>query len=254
MATERQIRILQLLSRHDSLEVSKLSDLLQVSPSTIRRELTVIEGSGLVVREHGTARLPSPIRYELPFEERAACQIEAKRKIAAAAARLVEPGQVVGLSGGTTATGLARQLRAMEEVTIVTNAVNIALELQAQSIKRVMVTGGIVNQGSYDLVGDLAVQGLQSVHLDLAFQGVSGIDLTFGFTVADEPDAVVARALKAASDRTVIIADHTKIGKATFARFCTLADVDMLITDDGVTTGQCAALEDAGLTVVIAED
>ena len=254
MATERQIRILQLLSRSDSLEVTKLSELLQVSPSTIRRELTVMEESGLLVRTHGMARLPSPIRYELPFEERAAHQIEAKRKIAAAAKRLVEPGQVVGLSGGTTATELARQLRAMEDVTIVTNAVNIALELQGQSTKRVMVTGGIMNQGSYDLVGDLAVQSLQNVHLDLAFQGVSGIDLNFGFTVADEPDAVVARALKAASDRTVIIADHAKIGKATFARFCTLPEVDMLITDDGITSEQCATLEEAGLIVVMAEE
>ena len=254
MATERQIKILQLLSRHETLEVTKLSELLDVSPSTIRRELMTMENSGLLVRTRGMARLSSPIRYESPFEERAASQVEAKRTIAATARRFVRPGQVVGLSGGTTSTELARQLRVMEDVTVVTNAMNVALELQAGIGKRVMVTGGILNQDSYDLVGDQAVQSLQSVHLDLAFQGVSGIDLDFGFTVADEPDAVVARALKAASDQIIIIADHTKINKATFARFCRLADVDMLITDDGITDRQRAELDQAGLKVLVAED
>lgn len=252
MATERQIQILQLISRHNALEVTQLSEALQISPSTIRRELTAMEQNGLLVRKHGQAQLPSPIRYELPFEERAARQVEAKRKIAAKAKSLVKPGQVVGLSGGTTSTEVARQLRAMAEVTIVTNAVNIALELKAPG-KRVMVTGGILNQDSYDLVGDLAVQSLQNVHLDLAFQGVSGIEVNFGFTVADEPDAVFARALQAASDRLIIVADHSKINKVRFARFCPLAEVDLLITDDGLTGEQRAALEEAGLAVLVAD-
>lgn len=252
MTTNRQIQILQHLTRHDCLEVTQLSELLQVSPSTIRRELKVLEKSGLLERSHGAARLPAPIRYELPFEKRASRQVKAKRKVAAMARQLIKPGQVVGLSGGSTATELARQLRTVGDITVVTNALNIALELRGQLSKRVIVIGGIMNQDSYDLVGDLAVQGLQNVHLDLAFQGVSGIDLKFGFSVADEPDAVVARALQAAADQTIIIADHTKIDKATFARFCPLTEVGMLITDDGISNKQRVSLEQRGLKVLVA--
>ncbi len=252
MATDRQIKILQNLTKHECLEVAQLSDMLSVSPSTVRRELTAMEKSGLLVRVHGAAKLPSPIRYELPFEQRAAQQIEAKRKIAATACSMVEPGQVVGLSGGTTTTEIARQLRTRKDVTIVTNALNIALESQRQLSKRVVVIGGILNEDSYDLVGDLAVQSLQHIHLDVVFHGVSGIDLKFGFSVADEPDAVVGRALKAAADKMVIVADHAKIGKTTFSRLCPLTHVDMLITDDGISPEHQQTLEHTGLNVRLA--
>jgi DeoR family transcriptional regulator of aga operon len=251
--SDRQAKILQHLTKHHILEVSELSDLLQVSPSTIRRELKVMEKGGLLVRSHGIARLPTPIHYELPYENRAAQQVDAKRKIAALAKRLIKSRSVVGLSGGTTITELARQLRVMEDATIVTNAVNVAIELQGKLGQRVIVTGGMMNQNSYELVGDLASQSLQNVHLDKVFLGASGIDAGFGVSMADEPEAVVARAFKAAADQAIVIADCTKIGKATFARFCPLAEVDILITDDGITPEQRAILEETGLTVYIAE-
>jgi DeoR family transcriptional regulator of aga operon len=254
MTTNRQMQILQHLSRHDSLEVGQLSDLLQVSPSTIRRELRVMQKSGLLRRTHGTAQLPTPIHYELPYENRAAHQIEAKRKIAAAAKQLISSELVIGLSGGTTCTELARYLRAMEHITVVTNAVNIALELQGQLGKRVIVTGGQLNQDSYELVGHLVAQSLESMHLDLAFLGATGVDLAFGFSVADEPEAVASRAFMAAAERTITLADHSKIGKATFARLCPLTAVDLLITDEGITSEQQARLHEAGLKVLVAKE
>jgi DeoR family transcriptional regulator, aga operon transcriptional repressor len=250
--TDRQTKILHYLTQHHYLEVAQLSHLLQVSPSTIRRELTLMEKVGLLIRSHGTARLPNPIRYEDDYENRAAHQVEAKRKIAAAAKGLIRPGQVVGLSGGTTSTSLARQLRTMKEITIVTNAVNIALELQGQGGNRVMVTGGFLNQNSYELVGDLVTQSLRNVHLDLAFLGASGLHIEFGFSMADEPEAVVGRAFKATAAQTIILADHTKIGKVNFVRFCALAEIDLLITDDGISSEQREALAGAGLQVLVA--
>jgi len=252
MTTDRQVKILQYLTEHATLEVGQLSELLQTSPSTIRRELKVLEQNGLLVRNHGNAQLHAPIRYELPFEKRAVQQAEAKRKIAMAAREIIQPGQVIGLSGGTTTTELARQLRPMGGITIVTSAINIALELQGQSNKRVMVTGGILNQESYELAGDQAVQSLGNVHLDVMFHGASGIDVDFGISLADEPDAVVARAFKAASDRLVILADHSKVGQKTFARFCGLTEVDFLITDEGLDADQQAVLAAGGLPIQIA--
>ncbi len=253
MTTARQLKILQHLTQHNSLEVGRLSELLDVSPSTIRRDLRVMQKSGLLQRTHGTAQIPTPIRYELPYENRAAQHVEAKRKIAAAAKQLIEPELVIGLSGGSTCTELARQLRAMEHITVVTNAVNIALELQGQLGKRVIVTGGLLNQDSYELVGNLVAQSLQNMHLNLAFLGASGVDVDFGFSMADEPEAVASRAFMAAAEQTVILADHSKLGKATFARLCPLIDVDLLITDDGISPEHHLALQNAGLKVLVAE-
>lgn len=253
MPTERQMQIMQHLAQHESSEIAELSELLKVSPSTIRRELRILENNGLLLRSHGAARLPVPIRYKDIYEHRAAQQIEAKKKIATAAKRLIKPGQVIGLSGGTTNTELARRLRAVTDVTIVTNAVNVALELQGFG-NPVIVTGGGLNQHSYELVGDLQTQSLQNMRLDIAFLGVNGINIEFGFSMHDEPEAVASRAFKAASRQTIIIADHTKIGKATFARFCALNEVDLLITDDGLPNDQQAALKKAGLKVQIATE
>lgn len=252
MPTERQMQILQYLTRHESIEVTELSGLLKVSPSTIRRELRVMEKHGLLLRTHGSAQLPNPIRYEHLYENRAARQTEAKRKIAAAAKRLIKPGQVIGLSGGTTCTELARQLRAMQEITIVTNAINVALEMQGGD-KRVVVTGGVLNQNSYELVGSLMTQSLQTMHLDMVFLGVNGVDVEFGLSMSDEPEGVASRAFIAASDQAIVLADHTKIGQTTFVRFCSLDDIDMLITDDDIREEQLNALTKAGLKVVIAE-
>jgi DeoR family transcriptional regulator of aga operon len=253
MPNERQTRILQHLIQHESSEIAELSELLVVSPSTIRRELRVMENNGLILRSHGSARLPTPIQYRDLYEHRANQQIEAKKKIAITAKRLIKSGQVIGLSGGTTSTELARQLRTVSNVTIVTNAINVALELQGFG-NHVIVTGGALNQNSYELVGDLQAQSLQNMHLDISFLGVNGINIEFGFSMLDEPEAVASRAFKAASEQTIIIADHTKIGKATFARFCTLNEVDLLITDSGIPDDQRIALRETGLKVQIPTD
>jgi DeoR family transcriptional regulator of aga operon len=253
VTTDRQIQILQYLNRHESVDIAALSDILQISASTVRREVAAMEESGLLVREHGSVRLPIPIRYELPFEARAAATVTAKRKIAARAAELVQPRQVIGMSGGTTVTELARQLRAHEEITVVTTAVNVAIELQGTPGKRVMVTGGILDQTSYELVGDLVTQALRTVHLDVVFQGVSGINADFGFSVADEPAAVVARALRDSADRVIVLADHTKLGQRSFVRAYGLAAAHTLITDDGITPAQRAELEAIGVRVLVAD-
>ena len=240
------------LIQSDGMGVKELSRLLQISDSTTRRQLTLMEKRGLVVRTHGGARLATPITYELLYENRAAQAVVAKRKIAAAALSLISPNLVIGLSGGTTCTELARLLRTQDDLTVVTNAINIALEIQSQAGRRIMVTGGLLNQDSYELVGNQVSQSLQNVHIDIAFLGVSGISVEFGFSMSDEPEAVAGRAFIAAADRIIILADHTKVGKSTFARFCSIKDVRLLITDDQITPQQFNTLQDAGLNVLLA--
>lgn len=115
-----------------------------------------------------------------------------------------------------------------------------------------MVTGGILNENSYELVGQQVTQSLQNVHLDIAFLGVSRINADFGFSMSDEPEAVIGRSFMACADRTVILADHTKIGGASFARLCAIKEVGLLITDNQVSPQDLDALQKAGLKVLVA--
>jgi len=249
---EYQRKIMAHLIQNESVGVKKLSSLLQISDSTTRRQLTFMEKKGMIVRMHGGARLANPITYELLYENRAAQALVAKRKIAAAALSLTSPDLVIGLSGGTTCTELARLLRTLERITVVTNAINVALEIQSQASRRIMVTGGLLNQNSYELVGNQVSQSLQNVHIDITFLGVSGISVEFGFSMHDEPEAVAGRAFMAAADRTIVLADSSKVGKSTFARLCAIKDVHLLITDDQIQPQQVNSLKGAGLEVLIA--
>ncbi len=253
MTTDRQLSVLHhLVIRHD-IEVDELSNLLRVSPSTIRRELRVLEEEGLLTRTHGAAHLRVPIHYESSYSNRAAKQLDEKHAIAMEAARLVVPGIVLGLMGGTTCTELARLLRPLDDLTIVTNAVNVALELQGQSNKRVIVTGGTLNRNSYELVGSQAMSALENVHCDVAFLGASGVSAEYGLSMSDDPEAAVGQAFIASAERAVVLADHTKLGKRGFARVCPLNRVNLLITEEMASPDQLQPLARAGLEVVIAK-
>jgi DeoR family transcriptional regulator, aga operon transcriptional repressor len=212
----------------------------------------MLEASGLVIRTHGGAQLRSPIAYDENFENRFKSRAEAKQKIAIKAKELVRPDMVIGLSGGTTCTALARRLRMTRDITVVTNALNIAIELRGFPERRLMVTGGMTHRTSYELIGSLVAQSLQNVHMDLLFLGVVGFDPAFGCSVTDEPEASVARAFMAAAGRTVALADHSKICKATFARLCAPDEIDILITDDGISPAHLDLLSQTGIEVIVA--
>lgn len=247
-----QDQILQILTRNQRITVSQLSELLDVSNSTVRRQLIILEKKGLLLRTHGGAQLPSPLFYEPPYEERSANMVDAKRNIALLGRTLIDTQRVIGISGGTTCTELAKQLRTLHGATIVTNAINIALELQSQKENRVVVTGGTLNSFSYELVGHLVSHSLETIHMDIVFLGVSGIDVQFGFSMSDEPEAVAGRAFMKSSEKTVIVADHTKLQKSTFAHLCHINAVDILITDAGITQEQLTQLSQAGLNILVA--
>jgi len=247
--TNYQSEILEYLARYEVASVGDLSRHLGISPSTVRRHLSQLHEKGLIIRTHGGASLPHPIRYDPQFESRASRQAEAKRLIALAARSLISPNQVIGISGGTTCTEFGRLIRGMKNLTVVTNAVNVAMELRGAENIRVLLTGGLLNQNSYELIGNLVTETLKNIHLDIAFLGASGIDLTFGFSMSDEPEAVAGRAFMNSASRTVILADHTKIGKTTFARLCGINEVHLLITDEGITPQQLSTLKKVGLKV-----
>ena len=253
MTSDRRLRIIHQLAIHHEMEVDELSSILHVSPSTIRRELSLMETDGLLVRTHGAAHLRLPIDYDFPYANRAAKQLDEKRAIALAAMQLVTPGMTLALVGGSTCTALARMLRPLDELTIVTSAINVALELQGQSTKHVIVTGGTLNRNSYELVGSQAVSSLENIHCQMAFLGASGMSPEYGLSMSDEPEAAVGRALIASTERAVVLADHTKLGKRGLVRVCPLDQLSLFITDARAAPEQLMSLRRAGLEVIAAE-
>ncbi len=245
---DRLSAILEQLSRNGSVSVADLAGSFSVSVATIRRDLQLLEQQRLVGRVHGGA-VASGVLYELPLRYKAARQQEEKRRIALAAAQLVADGMTVGLTGGTTTTEVARSLVERSGLTVVTNALNLASELAVRSNLKLLVPGGVARPESYELVGPIAEAGLDGLNLDLAFLGVDGISVKAGCTTHHEVEAYTNRALIERASRVIVVADGSKLGRVAFARICTVAEAQELITDRGADPLEVGALEDAGLAV-----
>jgi DeoR family transcriptional regulator, aga operon transcriptional repressor len=251
MRAQRLSDILDRVAERGSVNVLELARQLDVSGATIRRDLQVLHQQGLLMRTHGGA-MPNRAGIERPIRYREARQHEEKGRIGAAAARLVDDGAVVGMTGGTTGTEVARALAHRRNITVVTNALNIAAELMSRPEIRLVVVGGNARHASYELVGPAAEAMVAQYHFDLAFIGTDGFTTTQGCTTHDEMEAHTDLAFIRQAGRTVVITDSTKMGRVTFARICGLDAVDDLITDTGADPATLAAVRLAGVQVTVA--
>ena len=240
--------ILEELSDGGSVSVSELAGRLGVSAATIRRDLALLEENRLLRRTHGGA-VTQGLLYELPLRYKSGRHQDEKRRIAQAAVQLVPEGASLGLTGGTTTTEVARALVGREQLTIVTNALNIASELAVRPNLRLVVTGGMARSASYELVGPLAEASLAEINLDLAILGVDGISVEAGLTTHHEVEAHTNLSLIERARRVVVVTDGSKVGHAAFARICGIERVNDLITDASAEPDALAAIAGAGVTV-----
>lgn len=252
--------VLELVSERGNVSIAEVGEALGVSTATVRRDLNALAEQRLLTRTHGGASALGS-GYELPLQYKIARQAEAKVAIARAVAELVQPGESVGLNGGTTTSEVARVLGRSERlrgdsdapgVTIVTNALNIAYELSVREHVKIVVTGGVPRRQSYELVGPLVASSLRDFSLDLAVLGVDGVTGRFGATTVHEGEAEASRAIASVARRVVVATDSTKLGRTTFARICPLEAVDVLVTEAEVPTDLAHDLDAAGVEVVVA--
>ncbi len=254
---DRLNRVLELVAARGSISIADVSEALDVSAATVRRDLNQLAEQQLVVRTHGGASVLSsgfelPLRYKVPRES------EAKSAIAAAAERLVQPGMAIAVNGGTTTSEVGRALGRSQRlfsptgeptVTLITNALNIAYELTLRQQFRLIVTGGVVRKKSYELVSTLVQQTLAEFTVDLAILGVDGISVSNGATTLTPEEALVGRWFADAAKQVVIAADSTKLGRSTFARLFGIDRVNILLTDSKADPRLLAELSDAGVDV-----
>jgi len=246
--------ILDLLAENHSLNASYLAVEFGVSGATLRRDLQMLEDQKLLSRTHGGA-LAHDVAYELPVRYRGGRERKKKKLIAAKAAQLLPHGPLtVGFSGGTTTSEVARIIADRVDVTVVTNALNIASELAMRPRLKLILTGGVTRPQSYELVGALAEQTLRDLHIEVLVVGVDGINASTGLTTHDEVEAHTNRTMIQRSKHVIVVADGSKVGRTLLARISPIDVAHDLVTDSSADPTELEYLRQAGVRIHVVDD
>lgn len=230
MYEERKINILNKLSHNHITTVSELSNLLGVSPATVRRDLTTMENSGLLTKTHGGAILNEDVSDSLNYKKKQTKNYELKLKIAKKAAELINDGDIVSINSSTI-TSLMPQFITAQNITIVTNSLNIAYEMQSHDNCNLIILGGTYISKAQTIEGATTVNQIKNMRYKKAFLGANGIDLNFGFSTASELEQSSKIATMEQSDQTIFLCEHTKFNRCSLHKICNLKDAYTLITD-----------------------
>lgn len=248
---ERRRAILDILNREGRVLVADMARQFRTSQVTIRKDLEILHAQGRAHRTHGGALPAQASAIEDPtLREKEKLHRKEKLQIATAAARMVKEGQVVILDSGTTTTAIARALRGHKNLTIITNAVNIAAEL-AGSTFEVILTGGTLRRNSFSLVGPIAEETLRRLNADILFLGVDGFDVHYGLSTPNLLEAKVNRAMMEVARVVVAVCDSSKFGRRSLSSIAPPTAVHHLITDRGVPKSDLAALKKFGIQVTL---
>jgi DeoR family transcriptional regulator, aga operon transcriptional repressor len=248
---ERRQHILSLIQSQGRVLVGELSRSLNISQITIRKDLEYLQSKGLVQRTHGGAlRIQSSALFDPTLKEKQKQHSQEKQRIAAAAAKMVEEGQCVMLDSGTTTTAVAHELKGFSQLTVITNAVNIAAELTRTNLEVILI-GGSLRKNSFSLVGPLAEDVLQEMHADILFLGVDGFDPEVGLTTPNFLESRVNRAMVNAARRTVAVCDSTKFNRRSLSRIVPPSAIHCVITDRDLPPATADILRAQNIQVVL---
>jgi DeoR family fructose operon transcriptional repressor len=250
-AVERRQEIATLIDERGRGDVTELAGRFDVTPETIRRDLTELERRRLLRRVHGGAISIHRFRSEPAIAEKAAAMAAEKAAIAAAALSFVPEHGSVLMDAGTSTLALA-QIFPERELTVFTHSVAIALELSARSSLQLYVIGGRMRTRTLANVDDWALRQLAALRVDVAFVGTNGFSVDRGLSTPDPAEAAVKHAICLAGEQTVVLADHTKLDEESAVRFAAIDEFDVLISDRGLAEADRRALDEAGVEVVLA--
>lgn len=248
--------IIKFLLRTGSASIEEILAVAGSSAPSIRRDLVRLESRGLIRRTHGGATLVEPLlyepfRYDSSFLAREQRFAEEKRRIGVAAAELVNPNESIGLTAGTTTTHVGRSLRHRDKIQVITNAINIGMELCNQPGIRTYLTGGVVPWAwSFSLTGNAALDFLDDVYMDKVFLSVTGLDAERGATTLETDEALIFRKMLKQAKQIIVTADSSKLGRVSPAIICPMNDIDILITDTGATAEVLAPFERQSLRII----
>src|SRR5262245_2452649 len=254
-SADRGELILQELLRNGQVSVDGLAKNFQVSAATIRRDLTDLERQGLLHRNHGGAVPVAPMLYEAfrhvsSFQEQEQQCAAEKRRIGLTAANLVADGEIIAIGAGTTTTQVARSLRHRKGITVVTNAVNIAMELSHLPDIKVCITGGYLSGDWFAVVGDIAQRNASEIFVDKVFIGVDGIHPERGLTTNYPDQAAIHRSMMKQARERIVVADHRKIGLLGTSLIWPASEINTLVTDKATPDEAIAPFIEKEITVL----
>lgn len=248
---ERHKYILDKLAEKGYVNVVELCKELDVSGVTIRKDLKLLEDKALLFRSHGGASINNPYTNDKPVNEKEKLRSEEKNNIGLAAAALIAPNDAIIIASGTSVLALAKNIHPKGHLTVITGALNVALELIRIPDVEVIQLGGQLRTSSSSVTGPYAEKILEDFSCSKLFLGVDGIDLEFGLTTSNIMEAHLNQKMIATVQKIIVLADSTKFGKRGFGRICGLEDVDEVITDTGISPHLVKAMEDMGIKVTI---
>jgi DeoR family transcriptional regulator of aga operon len=250
---DRRSAILDILNENGKIHVDQLSKAFEVSEVTVRNDLKRLEQEGFLKRIHGGALKTETVALDLTLSEKAKKHAAEKRKIGRAAADLVREGETIILDSGTTTMEVARNLKNRINITVITNALNIATELAGREGIEVILTGGILRENSFSLVGPHAERTLHECFGDKLFLGVDGISVKYGVTTPNLLEAQVNRIMVEQAKEVVVVTDSSKFEKRSLSLIVPINKIHKIITDASIPAHELAALKSQGIEVIPVE-
>lgn len=234
-------------------DVSELAEAMSVSTVTIRADLLYLEKGQLLRRIRGGAIAVRPSRYERPVDLNASLRSNEKAAIASLAAEMVRDGETIILDTGSTIEALANLFpKTLSDIAVVTNSLNVAVELVDHPGATVILTGGTLRPKLHSLISPFGDLVLSEINADIAFMSCAGVDAVKGFTNSNWQEAEIKKSMIGAASRVIFLADHTKLKHVATARIATLKEADILITDSKASAETVRDLRAAGLEVIVA--
>ena len=251
LSEERRREVLEILRTDGRVLVRDLARRFRTSLITVRKDLEALHHQGQLDRTHGGAlAVLAGALQDQTLQEKERQHRQQKLRIAAAAVRMIRPGQVIILDSGTTTTAIARGCRQLRGLTVITNGTNIAAEL-ADSQADVILTGGSLRRNSFSLVGPLAEESLSKLSADVLFLAVDGFDVSYGLTTPNQLEARVNRAMSEAAKRTIVVGDSSKFGRRSLSLIMPMSAVRETISDRGISKGDLKMLRESGIDVMV---
>ena len=250
---ERHALIMDRLAKQGSIMVSDLVRAMNVSSVTIRKDLTELEKQDKLYRSHGKAILMNPYIHNRSVIEKEQLAVDEKRAIGLAAAQLITRDDSIIIASGSTVHAMARNIKPIHRLTVVSASLPVSEILAQNESIDVMQLGGMLRHSSLSVVGQYSETILRDCSVSKLYMGVDGIDFEFGFTTTDMREAELNQKMMAAAQKTIILADSSKFGKRGFAKIGNMEDIDIIITDAGISPQDARAIEEIGIDLIIAK-
>ncbi len=250
---ERRKYILDSIVKEGFVKVSALADKFGVTQTTIRKDLTHLENNGLLYRAYGSALPTTTPVMDINISTKKLINYDNKRRIAEAAATLIERDDSIIIASGSTVTIFAEVLKPNGRLNVVSTSVNISSFLGEINGITVMQVGGILYSNTLSVLGATANSAIGNIFCSKAFFGVDGIDLEYGITCATSEEVELTRQIMHSAKKSIVLSDSSKLGQRGFARICGIEEIDILVTDDGIPQEARRHIEDMGVTLIIAQ-